>query len=277
MKAASGDDTHYICTFTTSTGSESERAMDFLFEAGIGREIGIVSISPIEYRSAPVPISSEEMDPKAKRHRERSGFYESIKSRMVVKQVIERIKHSAQFTFDYLLLLVSACLIAVGGLATNSSVIIVASMLVSPLMGPVLAFTFGVTLKQRGLSHLGLKNEILSMIICVTTGFVFGYFYALFTFNRNHWPTDEMSSRGHIVALADGAFIAAASGVGVALSVLGEYIAAVVGVAISASLLPPAVNCGMLLSFPVYEQSFPQYVHRERIQNMMLRLLCGWR
>ena len=29
----------------------------------------------------------------------------------------------------------------------------------------------------------------------------------------------------------------------------------------SASLLPPAVNCGMLLSFPLYEHSFPQYVH----------------
>ena len=37
------------------------------------------------------------------------------------------------------------------------------------------------------------------------------------------------------------------SGLGVALSVLDDQTSSLVGVAISASLLPPAVNCGMLL------------------------------
>ena len=36
---------------------------------------------------------------------------------------------------------------------------------------------------------------------------------------------------------------------GVALSILGNNTSSLVGVAISASLLPPAVNCGMLLTF----------------------------
>eukprot|EP01083_Nonionella_stella_P007309 21135_1 len=258
------DDEHYICTFTTPCAMMSEQAMDFLAEAGIGREVGVISVSAIEWRSA--PQHPEHMDPMNNTDTNvasNGGFYESIHSRMVVKQVVERIMNSSAFTFDYLLLLISASLIAVGGLATNNSVIIVASMLVSPLMGPVVAFTFGVTLKQRKMVDLGLKNELLSMLICIGTGFVFGYLYAVFTMNRNHWPTDEMASRGKMIALADGAFIAAASGIGVALSVLGEYIAAVVGCAISASLLPPAVNCGMLISFPFYEAGFDQYVHRD--------------
>jgi len=281
-----GEDGHYIIVFTTSGGLESERAMDFLAEAGIGREVGVVSVSDIKYRSAPISVSPE-LDTKIVAGSSFANlgmntgtkFYETIKSRMVVKQIVENIMHSAGFTFDYLLLLLSASLIAVAGLAINSSVAIVASMLVSPLMGPVLAFTFGVTLKQRTMADLGLKNELFSLLICISTGFVVGYFYALCTMNRNHWPTDEMASRGQIVALADGAYIAAASGVGVALSVLGDYISTVVGVAISASLLPPAVNCGMLLAFVLYEISFPQFVHGEntpvydREENIFMALI----
>ena len=61
-----------------------------------------------------------------------------------------------------------------------------------------------------------------------------------------------MSSRGEPVALADGAFVAIVSGIGVALSVVGDYASAVIGVAISASLLPPAVNTGMMFAFAIY-------------------------
>merc|ERR1712157_602940 len=82
------------------------------------------------------------------------------------------------------------------------------------------------------------------------------------TKNHNDWPTTEMANRGKLPwALSDGAWIAAASGIGVALSVLGEYVSCVIGVAISASLLPPAVNCGMLFSFTIYESIYPLTVH----------------
>ena len=61
-------------------------------------------------------------------------------------------------------------------------------------------------------------------------------------------PTDEMVSRGQLRALWVGALIAIPSGAGVALSVLGDNTGSMVGVAISASLLPPAVNAGLFWS-----------------------------
>merc|ERR1712176_613210 len=70
-------------------------------------------------------------------------------------------------------------------------------------------------------------------------------------------PTTEMTSRGQLVGLATGAIVAFASGVGVALSVVGDYMSSVIGVAISASLLPPAVNCGMLWAMPLYVSIWP--------------------
>jgi len=57
-----------------------------------------------------------------------------------------------------------------------------------------------------------------------------------------------MRDRGRGIVLFEGLLIALPSGVGVAVSVLGGNMSSLVGVAISASLLPPAVNCGMLIA-----------------------------
>ena len=46
-------------------------------------------------------------------------------------------KAGAEFSFDYLLLVILAGIIAFMGLLENSSVVLVASMLVSPIMGEV--------------------------------------------------------------------------------------------------------------------------------------------
>ena len=60
------------------------------------------------------------------------------------------------------------------------------------------------------------------------------------------WPTNEMLSRGTRTTFLAGFPIAFFSGLGVAVSVLDDQTSSLVGVAISASLLPPAVNCGMM-------------------------------
>ena len=61
----------------------------------------------------------------------------------------------------------------------------------------------------------------------------------------------EMLSRGELRSLLVGVLIASPSGAGVALSVLGGNAGSLVGVAISASLLPPAINCGMFWSLSI--------------------------
>ena len=139
----------------------------------------------------------------------------------------------------------------------NSSVILVASMLVSPLMGPILAIVFGMAVRNRKLLRIGVKREIYCLLICVLCGFMFGCIFVV-KFNRTrsmlaistteNWPTTEMSSRTGWSCLVVGLAVAVPSGVGVAISVLGGNSGSMVGVAISASLLPPAVNTGLLFA-----------------------------
>ena len=68
---------------------------------------------------------------------------DTMKSRIAVEKVAEMVYESSSFSFDYAMLCLVASVLSCIGLVTNSVVIIVASMLVSPLMGPILAFTFG--------------------------------------------------------------------------------------------------------------------------------------
>jgi len=63
----------------------------------------------------------------------------------------------------------------------------------------------------------------------------------------DNWPTSEMTSRGTMTNFYCGIPIAFFSGLGVAVGILDSQTNSLVGVAISASLLPPAVNAGMLL------------------------------
>ncbi len=74
--------------------------------------------------------------------------------------------------------------------------------------------------------------------------------------NVEKWPTDEMMARGKLKGMVVGAMIAVPSGAGVALSILAGNAGSLVGVAISASLLPPAVNCA---SPPVLTIDSPCY------------------
>ena len=77
-----------------------------------------------------------------------------------MSEVIARIQVGAEFSFDFLLLLVLAGIIAFMGLMESSSVVLVASMLVSPLMGPILAGIFGGAVHDSRLSWCGVRHEV---------------------------------------------------------------------------------------------------------------------
>lgn len=230
----------------------AEKVLYELRRIGVGDSFGSVDLIPISVSVLPEekqPITSGKKKPK---------IVEGMKSRMILYQVIEQTKAGTAFTFDYLMLLIVASIIAGLGLAANNVAVIVAAMLVSPLMGPVLAVCFSALIFDWKLLRYSSKVEIGSLLICVLVGVLVG---AIFTPFADHfdWPSSEMTSRGDYVGLILGIGIAFFSGVGVALSVLGNNTNSLVGVAISASLLPPAVNCGMLMIYAIFVRSWDYF------------------
>ncbi|CAG7659358.1 unnamed protein product [Allacma fusca] len=188
-----------------------------------------------------------------------SDFVQSIKARLTVAQVVSQIRSMTVLNFDFLMFVIVAALIACLGLLENNSVILVASMLISPLMGPIMAFTFASVIRDIPLLKTGIKSEIIGLSICLFVGFGTGCCMESEAFHGpwysvDQWPTKEMIGRGQWRSLIVGVLMAVPSGIGVALSVLAGNAGSLVGVAIAASLLPPAVNCGLFwgLAFVIW-------------------------
>ncbi|CAE7947825.1 unnamed protein product [Symbiodinium sp. KB8] len=176
-----------------------------------------------------------------------------VRARVLVDKILDQIAQGAALSFDYVAMVSVASVLAGVGLATNNAVVIVASMLVSPLMAPVLALTFGIFICDLRLARIGAVTELVGLVICVLFGFMTGLVIAPLAEHADItggvWPTSEMTSRGTDLGLIVGVVVAIASGCGVALGIAGNNVSGLVGVAISASLLPPIVNAGMLWAY----------------------------
>ncbi|XP_054157688.1 uncharacterized protein LOC128956032 [Oppia nitens] len=179
-------------------------------------------------------------------------FLKSVTARLTVAQVVDNVRSGASLTFDFVCYVIFASWIAAMGLLDNSVVSLVASMLVSPMMGPVMALTFGTIIKDGSLRRLGFKNLGFCFLITILFGYFFGLIALNFTEHWNgdqEWPTNMMRERGLPRVVWVGTLVAFPSGCAVAISLLSGNEASLVGVAISVSLLPPAVNAGLLWAF----------------------------
>lgn len=110
-----------------------------------------------------------------------------------------------------------------------------------------MSLTFGMIIADKELMCIGFKSLSIGIIISIVFGFLFGLIIGSteMPWGWNDWPTDEMKGRGNYRSLWMGVLWALPSGVGVAVALLQGSNGPLIGVAISASLLPPVVNCGL--------------------------------
>ncbi|XP_015431273.1 PREDICTED: uncharacterized protein LOC107187644 [Dufourea novaeangliae] len=251
------EDMYYEVIFPVPAGEPCENCLHCLTEMGIGVKMNsIVSVIPTQCtysgmgNARPAAIK-DDLARRRKESEERKNawkaFVESIRSKLTVKQVVDGVRSGGDLTFDYVLLVLTADCLAALGLIENSATNVVAAMLVSPLMGPVMSLTFGTIIADRNLQFIGLKSLLLGIFVSILFGFIFGLILGTteMPWGYNDWPTDEMKGRGNYRSLWMGVLWALPSGTGVAVALLQGSSGPLIGVAISASLLPPVVNCGL--------------------------------
>jgi uncharacterized hydrophobic protein (TIGR00271 family) len=144
--------------------------------------------------------------------------------------------------------LIGASVMAAGGLTTGVLVFIVAAMLVSPIMGPILGMTMGYRVADFGLFKRGFINEMKMALITFLSGCVFGT--VLGDVGKTYkWPNSAMMPEGQGFNLVISIIVSAAAGMVLGVSLTSTGGNALVGTAISAGLLPPLVNAGMMFSY----------------------------
>ncbi|XP_053677770.1 uncharacterized protein LOC128727848 [Anopheles nili] len=241
---------YYQVVFPLAAGDPCETTLHCLTELGIGVKYNSsVSVLPcsVSYDGSNDTSNEDEYGDEYEENSKWNSFVDSIRSKLTVKQVVDGVRAGGSLSFDYLLLIVTADSLAALGLVENNAPNIVAAMLVSPLMGPVMSITFGTIIADRKLVKVGFTALALGMFISILFGFIFGLILGTtqMPWGFGDFPTEEMKGRGNARSLWMGILWALTSGSGVAVALLQGSAGPLIGVAISASLLPPVVNCGL--------------------------------
>lgn len=231
----------------------TELVTDLSEVKGVGIDYGVIDVTSLIATRPHLAGQPEEEAENAKRS---SKF---AKRRLLTEYVYGQVMNQSKLTLDFLLFCLIGAILAGVGLATDNAVTIVASMLVSPLMGPILGLTLGTIVRSRTLIIKSIKSELAGCSLALLTGVVMGIIlspfggpYAL------GFPTFQMLDRGTVEGIIFGVVIAFVSGIGVSLAVSHGSINSLVGVAISAALLPPITNTGMLFTYALFSLMVPQ-------------------
>ncbi|MHA1926312.1 MAG: DUF389 domain-containing protein [Candidatus Thorarchaeota archaeon] len=220
--------------------------MEKLKSRGVGVEYGFIDILDLK---ASLPRESEEV---------REGIMQRDAS-LAVEEIYENVKSQSSLSFDFLAFTIFAAAMAGFGLIMNNVTIIVASMLLSPLMGPMLAVALGYVVQDRNLFVKGTVNEFISLGLSLAVGVVLAIIIAVadpnfMTLQENYVSAGvytEITRRGGIpITFPFSSWdigVAIFSGAAVAISVTRGDMSSLVGVAISAALMPPAVNASLMV------------------------------
>lgn len=212
---------------------------------GVGVEYGFVDILDLK---ASLPRESEEKENDTKIQRDAT---------LAVEEIYENVKKQSSLSFDYIAFIVLAAVMAGLGLIQNNVTVIVASMLLSPLMGPMLAIAFGYVIKDDILFIKGTKNEAIGVGLSLLVGVIMAIVMPLIQPNMISTIVADVGSGGNIVNITEitrragfsplDVGVAVFSGAAVAVSVTKGDMSTLVGVAISAALMPPAVSSSMMV------------------------------
>ncbi|AGB42220.1 TIGR00341 family protein [Halobacteroides halobius DSM 5150] len=166
---------------------------------------------------------------------------EKSKSRASKETIVTYAKESAQLDSNFIVLAIAASIAAALGLIVNNIPVIVGSMIIAPVFGPIAAMAVGIVLGNWKLFRKGLGAEIVVVAIGIIIGYIFGAVIPDVSINPalrvRMFPT-----------IADLLIAFAAGGAGAYSLIADVKSQPLVGVVIAAALIPVMAALGIGIS-----------------------------
>lgn len=154
--------------------------------------------------------------------------------------ILAGVEEDARWTGRYIFLVVIAAGIAMLGLLLSSPAVVIGAMLLSPLMGPIVALGFGLAVFDLVAMRRALVALALGIAVAV------GFAALLVVFSPLQTVTDEIAARTR-PNLFD-LVVALLSGLAGTYATLRSRQGAIVGVAIATAVMPPLATVGFGLA-----------------------------
>ncbi len=235
--------------------------MERLTEIGVGVDYGIIDIVPL---SASIPeiaaIDEEKKDTPE----------DELKSRLSLEEINTIISDLSKYDLSFMLFLTLASIVSGAGLLADSPAVVIASMILSPFMGPILSVSYGIVIRKQEFIITGLKGQGFAIGIGFVVGLLMGFSAPLFA--ESPIFTDEMLGRSWPDALD--VIIAICAGIAVGFSITGGTHSVLVGIAVAVALLPPMVNTGLVVALGNMDLALGSFVLM--VTNIGLINLCTY-
>lgn len=157
---------------------------------------------------------------------------------------VEAIIRHATPRGDFFLMLVLSVAMAAFGILLDSTVILIGSMLVAPLLHPILSFALGIIVGDTKLIGRSVYTILKSAVFALAASFIIGLLFSGQNINTLILSFDFTGHAGLMYAV-----VATISGFAAAFAVTKPHLNETLpGVAISVSLVPPLATAGVSLS-----------------------------
>ncbi len=163
-----------------------------------------------------------------------------VKKKKLIEEYDSIISPNVNFNKNLLFMIIIAAGVAAVGLFANNASLVIGAMLISPLLGPISAFSFNTAVGKTDKMYKSLISGSILLVSVILTGALLTVIGAQF---MDLPLTNEILSRTEISPVFLGVAIALGFAGGIALSTNIPGI--LVGVAIAAALVPPATVAGI--------------------------------
>lgn len=163
-----------------------------------------------------------------------------VKKKKLIEEYESLIAPNVKFNKNLLFMIVIAAGVATAGLFANNASLVIGAMLISPLLGPISAFSFNTAVGKTDKMFQALISGLILLISVIGTGALLTGITIQFV----DLPlTSEILSRTEMspVFLAVAIALGLAGGIAMSTNIPGIL----VGVAIAAALVPPAAVAGI--------------------------------
>lgn len=160
--------------------------------------------------------------------------------------LIHDLRQGSKWGPDFVVMLGLAAAVSTLGLMQDSPAVVIGSMLLAPLMTPMMGLGLALAQASKKLMSLSLKSILLGFLLTIVISFILG----LITPSGATLPQEVLArSTPNILDLMIALFAAAAAAFAMARP---NIIGAIAGVAIATALVPPACSIGISLAYGEY-------------------------
>ncbi|MEM8615837.1 MAG: TIGR00341 family protein [Pseudomonadota bacterium] len=175
--------------------------------------------------------------PKLEESEDRDG--ERRRKQALREEIYEDIAQGARLDRDFITMVILSTVVAAVGLNADSVAGVIGAMVIAPLLGPILGFSFAAALGDQQLLSGSGRTLLAGVALALGAAVILSLIMDVDLGSR------ELNSRAEV--RLDGMALAIAAGSAAALSVAKGQSSALVGVMVAAALLPPGAAVGLFI------------------------------